>query len=75
MLDAQTLMRQSVETAETYLDRAIILIDKRLGPGYAAAHPELVGAFMQTAALDFLSTFASQVIAESVEKLADARDA
>lgn len=70
MLDAQTLMIQAMETAETYLDHAIIDIDKRLGQGYAKAHPELVAAYMQTAAIDFATTFGMQGVASALDRIA-----
>ena len=40
-------------TAETYFNQAIEIIDQRFGDGYAEVHPELLGAFRHTAALDF----------------------
>jgi hypothetical protein len=50
--DSDTLLRQASATADNYLMNAIEDIDKRLGRGYAKAHPELIGAYMQTAAVD-----------------------
>ena len=38
----------AVSTTGFYLREAIRLIDEEFGEGYAKAHPELVGAFMQT---------------------------
>ena len=49
---SDTLMRQAPATADVYLGQAIEMIDARLGKGYAKAHPELVGAFVQAAAAD-----------------------
>ena len=43
----------SCRTAGYYLSHAIKCIDEHLGKGYAAAHPELVAGFMQTAARDY----------------------
>jgi hypothetical protein len=37
--------------AEDFLDHAIKDIDDYLGKGYAAKHPELIAAYMQTAAI------------------------
>lgn len=54
---ATLLMRQASMTAATYMTEAISTIDSRFGEGYAEKHPELVGAFMQASALDFLATF------------------
>jgi len=43
--------RPECDCAETYLCRAIVNIDRHLGEGYAAKHPDLVGWFMLTSAL------------------------
>jgi len=48
-----TLLRQAPMTADTYMGAAVKYIDEQFGDGYAAKHPELVGAFMQTCASDF----------------------
>lgn len=50
-----TLMRQAVMTACDYMANAIQDIDYRLGDGYAADHPELIAAYMKTAAQDYQS--------------------
>ena len=52
---ADTLLEQAPKTAKTYLNESVLVIDKAFGSGYAKANPELVGAFMQTAALDYLA--------------------
>lgn len=57
-------MEQAGWTADTYLGAAIKYIDKRFGKGYAKKNPQLVGAFMQTAAIDFAVLFASNFWAE-----------
>jgi hypothetical protein len=44
--DADTLLRQAGHTAEHYLGDALESIDRRLGAGYAAKHPDLIAAFM-----------------------------
>jgi hypothetical protein len=51
--DNTTLMRQAPMTANEYFCEAIKFIDDRFDDGYAQAHPEFVGAFMQAAAQDF----------------------
>jgi hypothetical protein len=48
----QLAMEQGVMSAEFYLLGAIRCIDKELGDGYAAKHPELIAAFMQVAHAD-----------------------
>jgi hypothetical protein len=41
-------IEQSVARAEVYMKAAKAAIDRCFGEGFAAAHPELVGAFMRT---------------------------
>ena len=65
--DSATLLRQASMTADEYLANAIADIDKRLGTGYAKTHPELIAAFMQTAAIDM----GSAVIAGAIEDLSE----
>jgi hypothetical protein len=66
--DNQTLMRQGPMTANEYLMSAIGHIDNELGEGYAAKHPELIAAFMQTSALDY----GAGVIARAIEGVSGA---
>ena len=69
--DAETLMRQAPMTVADYLQAAIKDIDHQFNTtGYAKAHPELVGAYLQASALDYLAgsvTAGLQQLAESVE--------
>ena len=51
--DAHSAMDQAGFTASKYLNEAILEINARLGPGYAEKHPELIAAFMRTAASDY----------------------
>ncbi len=60
MFDAAFLMKQAADTAGTYMARAKAAIDESFGEGYAAAHPELVGAFMQAATADFQAMWIGQ---------------
>lgn len=62
------LFRQASTTAETYMMRAEDAIDEQFGKGYARANPGLVGAFMQTAALDFAATFQADFLGLLVDK-------
>jgi hypothetical protein len=64
------LMRQSQMTANTYMGQAIDDIDDKLGDGYASKHPELIAAYMQTAAIDL----GSAIIARTLEKIGMAAD-
>lgn len=52
MTTAETIMNQAGYTAEVWMKAAVEAIDNQFGEGYAKAHPELVGSFMQAAAAD-----------------------
>ena len=45
-------------------------IDKLLGKGYAKQHPELIAAYMQTAAIDF----GTAIIARAIKSVLTALD-
>jgi len=66
--DSQTLLRQAPMTANEYLISAIDHIDNQLGKGYAAKHPELIAAFMQTSAFDL----GAAVVARAIEGITPA---
>lgn len=51
--DAHSAIEQAGATASKYLNEAILEINARLGHGYAEKHPELIAAFMRTAASDY----------------------
>jgi len=51
----ETSIEQTSTTATQYLARAIEAIDLQLGRGYAMGHPQLIAAFMQTCAIDFVA--------------------
>jgi hypothetical protein len=73
--DSTTLMRQAWMTAEDYLHYAIEGIDKYLGDGYAKRHPELIAAYMRTAAADFQAGVIAGAIEDvsgSIEGFAEA---
>jgi hypothetical protein len=75
MPDADTLMRQAHMTAHDYMLHARADIDSIFGDGYAEAHPELVGAYMQTAVRDFHTTFTVQsreTLVYALDRIADA---
>ena len=50
-------MKHAHETADEYMNKAVISIDNKFGDGYAKSHPELIAAFMQTSALDYLANY------------------
>lgn len=67
-----SLLRQAWETAGDYLEHGIRQIDGALGKGYAKDHPELIAAFMQTAAIDFASATIAKTLASALEEIATA---
>lgn len=76
-----TLLSQANDTAVTYMRAALREIDAQFGEGYAAKHPELVIAFMRTAASDFNTSSTAKVfgasmlrISESLSQIADRLD-
>lgn len=71
MFDAGFLMKQAADTAGSYMARARAAIDESFGEGYAAAHPELVGAFMQAAAADFQAMWIGQRLEALEEAVRD----
>lgn len=75
--DVHDLVRQAGDTAADYMHAAIRHIDQKFGPGYAAANPVLLGAFMQAAASDFAANMAAAVAQDSsmnVGAISDALD-
>ncbi len=50
----ESISQASINALE-YMEDSIKYIDRLFGEGYAKQHPELVGAFIQTCALDYLS--------------------
>jgi hypothetical protein len=57
-MDPDDPVRQAPNTVAFYLAEAIDVIDRKFCPGYAAQHPELVGAFVQATAMDHVSVAA-----------------
>ncbi|HAX2428977.1 TPA: hypothetical protein JW626_005396 [Escherichia coli] len=55
---------KALDMTEHALKVAIKIIDRNTGEGYAKAHPELVSAFMTTAAANF-ATLTEREIAEA----------
>jgi len=68
--DATTLMRQAHLAANDYLNNSIKWIDTRLGKGYAKDHPELIGAYMQTCAVDLGAAIMAKEISNAIEEAA-----
>ena len=61
------LQQQSLEEATFYMTSAIRLINKELGELYAEKHPEILGAFMETAAIANLESILLNKL-ENIEK-------
>ena len=57
---------RAIDLTEHWLRVAIKIIDRNSGEGYAKAHPELISAFMTTAAANF-ATLTEREIAEAEE--------
>ena len=70
-LSAKELMRQACMTAHDYLLHGRSDIDGQMGAGYAKAHPELLAAYMQTAALDFMAGFLAKEVGGALERIAE----
>ena len=66
--DADTLFRQAGHTAEQYLRDGIESIDRAMGDGFAAEHPELVVAFMRVRRAGFHTV----IIKKGLDNIADA---
>lgn len=49
----KSLVIQSLKDAYLFFDGAEKILDMKKGEGYAAAHPEVVAAYMLTAALNY----------------------
>lgn len=76
-LTAYDLMRQASDTAETYFNKAVRIIDEKFGEGYAKAHPELIVGYMDTAAQDYNTGMMSQGLghlSNDLDRLASAAE-
>ncbi len=70
-LSGDEMMNQAKWTVHDYLISAIENIDKELGPGSAKKHPELIGAYIQSCALDYGATLISQQIRLGLNYIAE----
>ncbi|MCP5173483.1 MAG: hypothetical protein H6996_00075 [Moraxellaceae bacterium] len=66
---ATELMRQASMTAHDYMLEAVRRIDEVFGEGYAKTHPELVGDFMKTSAIDFATACISVSLQDIAENM------
>ena len=69
------LLSQASDTAATYMRAAQREVDAQFGAGYAAKHPELVIAFMQTAASDFNASSTAKVFGASMQRISESLSA
>lgn len=74
MLNDNELMKQSMMTAHDYMNRAWCDIDELFGEGFAVKHPELIAAYMQTAATDYATTAGFKKIQDALESIATSID-
>jgi hypothetical protein len=71
----ERLMEQAGMTAATYMRAGVDAIDREFGPGFAAANPALLAAFMAAAAGDYHTgamKMAAQDIRDVLQAVADA---
>lgn len=62
-----TIMRQASMTSDEFLREAIKNIDARLGAGYAAKNPQLIGAMVMASAIDEGCTVMAKTIPDGLE--------
>lgn len=67
--DWKKLSEDGAGTATNLLIVAVDTIDKQFGKGYAKAHPELVGAFMQTSATEAAGMYHAKAMQEIEKKI------
>lgn len=62
---------QATSTAKYYMRAGFQAVDDVFGEGYAQAHPELVAAYMRTAAADFHTSILTQQAIKEVCRAID----
>lgn len=73
-MDAKGLLEQAALSAATWMAKAVRLIDEEFGEGYARAHPELVGAFINAASRDYAANWVAGYLGDRLDYLADTLD-
>ena len=68
----QIALRDAALTTGTWTAKAKRFIDEEFGNGYAEAHPDLVGAWIKTAAMSYLADRLSIAFERAAAELADA---
>src|SRR5262249_42486290 len=71
-LSGDGIVWQAKKAAHDYLVAGIADIDKLFGEGTARAHPELVTAYAQIAAIDASATIVAQQVRAGIETVAEA---
>ena len=66
-----TLMQQATDTVETYLARAIRMLDERFDDQFAKANPQLVGQLVSAMTADFNSATFGKAIGELADVIRD----
>lgn len=61
----ENLRKDAIDSASTYLDKAIECIDGRFGKGYAKEHPELIVGYMKTAEMDYQASLLGKCIQQT----------
>lgn len=69
------LHKQGMMTANDVMQTGIDSIDKALGKGYAAKHPELIAAFMQAAISDMNNSIQTKLYCHALKQITEAMNA
>ena len=68
------LLNQASSTTHEYMIEGQDRIDKMFGEGYAKKNPELLAAFMQSAATDLHGSVFAQQVTDAIDKLTESLD-
>lgn len=71
----ERLSEDAFYQSERNFHKAIDVIDKKFGNGYAKSHPELISSFMQSSAIEYSGTSITssiQSLREDFESISDA---
>jgi hypothetical protein len=73
-IDSSELMRQATMTAHDYLLKAVDDVEEIYGKGASNKYPNLVAAYIQTAALDMGTAIIAQQVRAGLDEIAEAVD-
>lgn len=65
----ENLLKDASNNVGDHMWEAAERIDYLFGAGYAKAHPELVGAFMQAAAIDMAGSCLAQQVTNALDTI------